>query len=157
MTTNYCFSQSELTASREERTYRNSNKKCIKGEYRTRLLEDLLKRRLGLKEVEEFIIRDRKTFHGGGEDRNYFKNKKKYEEERILVENIMRRKLRESSKHCIGLRKDRHLAEDTLRGILGRNSRVFKKVKGDVKKNSENLRAEPRKKNENKVRFLDKK
>ena len=57
-----------MTASREERTYRSSYKKCVRGETRTRLLEDLLKKKLGLREVEEFILRERKTFHKGGED-----------------------------------------------------------------------------------------
>ena len=60
-----------MTARREERTYRGSNKKCIKGEARSRLLEDLVRRRLGLCEVEKFILRERKTFYKGGED-NYF-------------------------------------------------------------------------------------
>ena len=77
-----------MTASREERTYRSSYKKCIKGETRTRLLEDLTKKRLGLRDVEEFIIRERKTFHGGGED-NFHSRIRKYEEERSLVVKIM--------------------------------------------------------------------
>ena len=50
-----------MTVSREERAYRTACKKCIKGESKTRLLEDLVRRRLGLREVEEFIKRDRRN------------------------------------------------------------------------------------------------
>ena len=145
-----------MTASREERTYRSSYKKCIKGETRTRLLEDLTKKRLGLRDVEEFIIRERKTFHGGGED-NFQSRIRKYEEERSLVVKIMSWKMRENSKFCIRLRKNRLTAEKALKETLGRNSRVFKKVKEDTKRHGENLRGELKEKNDKKVKWLEEK
>ena len=59
-----------MTASREDRTLRKSSKKCVKGESKTRLLEALVKKKTGLREVEEFVRRERKTFMGGNNDRN---------------------------------------------------------------------------------------
>ena len=51
-----------MVASREERIYRSSIKKCMRGEAKSRLLEDLMRKRLGLRSVEEFILKERKTF-----------------------------------------------------------------------------------------------
>ena len=65
-----------MTVSREERAYRTACKKCIKGESKTRLLEDLVRRRLGLREVEEFIKRDRRNYFRDGEENLYTKKKK---------------------------------------------------------------------------------
>ena len=72
-----------MTASQEERAYRSSNKKCIKGEARYRLLEGLIRKKIGLQEVEEYVLKERKKFQGGG-DRNEknVKNENKNEEER---------------------------------------------------------------------------
>ena len=51
-----------MTARREERTYRNAIKKCIRGEATNRLLNDLIKKKIGLRSFEEFILKERKTF-----------------------------------------------------------------------------------------------
>ena len=42
-----------MTASREEQGYRKSAKKCTRGEARSRLLEDLFGKKVGLRDVEE--------------------------------------------------------------------------------------------------------
>ena len=60
-----------MTASREERAYRRSSKKCTRGEIRSRLLEDLIKKKIGLREVEEFVKKERKTFMGGGKEEKF--------------------------------------------------------------------------------------
>ena len=86
-----------------------------------------MKKKIGLREVEEFIIKERRTFHGGGKD-DYTSKIRKYEEERKIVVNIMRRKLRENSKNCVRLRRDRLTAEVELRKLLGDKSRAVKKV-----------------------------
>ena len=45
-----------MAASKEERIFRSSNKKCVMGEAKYRLLQDLVKKKTGLREVEEFVI-----------------------------------------------------------------------------------------------------
>ena len=85
-----------MTASREERTFRGYSKKCIRGEARQRLLENL-----GLREVEEFILRERKTDLRGEEKLSFNSKLRKYKDERFIVGNIMRKKLRENSNNCI--------------------------------------------------------
>ena len=65
-----------MTASQEERAYRSSNKKCIKGEARNILLEGLIRKKIGLQQVEEYVLKERKKFQGGG-DRNEKKIKMK--------------------------------------------------------------------------------
>ena len=142
-----------MTARREERAYRNSYKKCIRGEATNRLFEGLIRRKIGLRSVEEFILRDRKTFKEvkGG---NYTSKIRKFEEERDLVVKIMRRKLRENTKFCIRLRRDRHIAEEELRKLLGGRTRTFKMVLRDTKKNGETFKKELREKNLRKEEWL---
>ena len=136
-----------MAARREERTYRNSNKRCIRGEATSRLLEDLTKKRIGLRSVEELIIRERLTFKEVKGEK-YNSRIKKYEEERSLVGKTMRRKLRENNKLCIKMRRERYLAEEDLRRLLVERSRSYKMILKDVKNNGEKLRKELREKNE---------
>ena len=51
---------------------------------------------------------------GGGDNKIFSSQIRKYEEERKIVEKLMRIKLRDNSKHCILLRKERHRAERAL-------------------------------------------
>ena len=44
-----------MTASWEERGYRKSMKKVTKGEARSRLFEALIKKKIGLREIEDFV------------------------------------------------------------------------------------------------------
>ena len=142
-----------MAARREERMYRSSCKKCVRGEATTRLLEDLIRKRIGLKDIEEFIIRDRNSSRGGGEE-TFSSKIRKYEEERVIVENLMRKKLRESSKNCILLRKQRQLAEKNLMEHLGGRNRIFRGIVKDVKKNGEKLKMVLMKKNVKKCKWL---
>ena len=48
----------------------------VMGEAKYRLLQDLVKKKTGLREVEEFVIRDRKTYQLGGGNNENFKFKK---------------------------------------------------------------------------------
>ena len=109
--------------------------------------------KIGLKDIEEFIKRDRNSSKGGGEET--FRSKiKKYEEERVIVVNLMRKKLRESSKNCILLRKQRQSAEKTLIEHLGGRNRIFRGIVKDVKKNGEKLKMVLMKKNVKKCKWL---
>ena len=86
-----------MAASREERAYRSLYKKCVKGESTNRLLEELIKKRIGLRDVEEFVRRETKTFKGGGIEESLNSKITKHKEEGDLVDNIMRRKLLRNS------------------------------------------------------------
>ena len=44
---------------KEDRELRNAAQKCIEGEMRAVLLEGLVKKNLGLKEVEDFVEKER--------------------------------------------------------------------------------------------------
>ena len=46
----------------EDRELRNAANKCIEGEMRVRLLKELLARGIGLKEVEDFVLREGNKF-----------------------------------------------------------------------------------------------
>ena len=143
-----------MTARGEERTYRSSCKKCVRGEAKARLLEGLLEMKLGVRDIEEFIIRDRNTFKGGGVKNDFNSKIKKHEEERLIVENIMKRRLRENSKLCVLLRKERAMSENRLIAALGGKNRVFKGIVKDTKKNSEKLKTVLRMKNVRKTKWL---
>ena len=83
-------------------------------------MEDLLKKRIGLREVEEYIIRDRRNNKGEEGKNSTFNSKiRKFEEERRMVNQMMRKKLRENGKICTRLRKDRFVAEKVLLENLG--------------------------------------
>ena len=143
-----------MTASREERTYRSSCKKCVKGEARTRLMEDLLKKKIGLKDVEEYIIGDGRNTQGEGGKITFNSKIRKYEEERRIVGQMMRKKLRENGKNCTRLRRSRTVAEKNLMDSLGGRTRIFKKVVEDTRKNCKVLREELREKKSKKMTLL---
>ena len=83
-----------MTASMEERAYRRSSKKCIKGESKTRLLETLIKKNIGLRSTEEFVKTELATIKGGNTKGNTTRKMVDYQEGRKLVGNITRRKLK---------------------------------------------------------------
>ena len=144
-----------MTASREERSLRKSSKKCVKGESKTRLLEVLVKKKTGVREVEEFVRRERKTFMGGNNDRN--SRICKYKEERKIVENIMRRKLRGNIKHCNQLRREKIMADKNLVKTLGGKTGEYRRVDKEIKKDCDELRRKLSMKNEKKIEWLSKK
>ena len=145
-----------MTASREERAYRRSNKKCTRGEARSRLLEELIAKKTGLREVEEFVIKERKTFHEVGEEKCGSKIQK-YKEERQIVVQIMRRKLKGNNQHCIKLRRERCINDKELMRSLGGKTRVYKGIVKDTKKNCNTLREELERRNVKKIEWLVKK
>ena len=75
------FPTVKMTASREERVYRRSCRKCTRGETVSRLFEDLIKKKIGVRQVEDFVRQERGTFKG--ED-SYNSKIIKYKEERKI-------------------------------------------------------------------------
>ena len=114
-----------------------------------------MKRKIGLREVEEFVLRERKTFQGGGGIKTFHSKILRNEEERKLVDTIMRRKLRENGKHTIKLRREKVLADKSLREALGGRTREYKKIIEDTKKNCEKFTEELKGKNRKKCDWLE--
>ena len=50
----------------EDRELRNAANKCAEGEMRVKLLKELLRNCVGLKEVEDFVRHEKGKFKGGG-------------------------------------------------------------------------------------------
>ena len=143
-----------MTASREERAYRRSAKKCTRGEAKTRLLEDLLRKRLGLREVEEFVKKERKTFMGGGKEEKFNSRISKHKEERCIVDKIMRRKLKGNNDHCKVLRREKVKCDESLVAKLGGKTREYRRVVRETRKNCDELRSMLKGKNDKKIKWL---
>ena len=50
----------------EERAFRTASKRCTVNESRNRMLEDLIARKIGLKEIEDSIQKEESKFKGWG-------------------------------------------------------------------------------------------
>ena len=89
---------------REVRTLRSLNKKCVAAEARSRLLEKLLSKGVGLKEMEEFILREERKKMGNRDKEgkgkgNNESNKKRFPmEQRNCEENTQRQTQRQQLK-----------------------------------------------------------
>ena len=144
-----------MTASKEERAYRRSNKKCTREEMKTRLLEDLIRKKIGLNNTEGLVKRETDIIRGNtGKNNSRICN---YMEERRLVVNLMRRKLTGNTKICSILRKERTITEKALIAKLGGKTREFKRIVKDTRKNNEEMRKHLAQKNNKKVEWLEKK
>ena len=82
-------------STREERVYRNLSKKCARSEGRFHMFEELSKMKIGLRNIEEFLLREgEKSKKGELKFNSKIRNDK---EEREIVGLMMRRKKREIS------------------------------------------------------------
>ena len=111
-------------------------------------------RKTGLREVEDFIIKERKTFKGNN---SQITRISKFKEVRKLVIQIMRRKLRGNNNDCIKLRRERMICEKKLVSKLGGKNREYLGIVRDTRKNCTALREEIMKKNKKKIEWLQKK
>ena len=147
-----------MTTSVEERAYRRSSKKRIKGESKTRLLETLIKKNTGLSSTEEFVKKELLQDKGGNTKGNTTKgNIVDYQESRKLVGNITRSKLRGNIKNCIVLRREKIAAEENLILKLGGKTRTYKRIVKETRKHNEEVKKKLSLKNEKKVQWLTKK
>ena len=87
----------------EDRELRDAAKKCVEGEMRVVLIEELLKKGLGFKEIEDFVSRERKKLRAGDE----IKGKMSYSKHRDIVKKLMLEKLRDGKRDCIRLRREK--------------------------------------------------
>ena len=139
-----------MTASKEERDYRRASKKCMRGEMKQRLINTLVRRNTGLQAVEEFIRKERKILGGG--NKTLTSKISNYKEERKIVRDIMRRKLREITKTCINLRRRKVIARESLSKTLGEKSGEYRRIVMETRKNNDEHREILAKKNEKKVK-----
>ena len=76
---------------REERELRNTAKKLIECESRTKLIKELVRKGLGLREVEEFVSKEAARLRKGGKNNEYMK--KGNNKHRVIVSKLMKEKL----------------------------------------------------------------
>ena len=133
----------------EDRELRDAAKKCIEGEFRVKLLEKLLEKGIGLREIEEFVA------HEGGKRRvNMEKtNKVSYGRQRAIVQKMMKDKLMDCRKDCINLRRDKTDCLKRLENRLGQKSDKVEKIKTEIKAHGLKLRGKLTRKNDKKVNF----
>ena len=115
-------------AIQEDRELRNTAIKCIEGEMRVKLLKELLKRGIGLREVEDFVRNERSKFRGGG-----LKKKLSLKKHREIVKKFMSEKLREAKGEGIKLRKLKKICLTKLETRLEFDKREFDRIKKEVK------------------------
>ena len=110
-------------AIKEDRELRDAASKCAEGEMRVKLLKELLKRGIGLKEVEDFVRRERNKFRGGG-----IRKKLSIKKHREIVKKFMSEKLRDAKGEGIKLRKNKKICLESLEKRLEFDKREFEKV-----------------------------
>ena len=125
---------------------------------KTRLLGELVKKKIGLRDTEELVKKESETIRGNN-GKNNQKNSRicSYKEERKLVENLMRRKIRGNTRICIDLRKEKIITEKALMAEMGGRTRAFKRIVRETKQHNEELRKQLDQKNKKKGDWLVKK
>ena len=138
-------------SNREERMFRNTSKKCLKGETQFQLLKELAEMKIGLREVEEYIAAEGLKSRRGLRELNFTSKVRNFKKEREIVGMIMRKKMRDCGKRCIELRRLKTQARKDLENSLGGKTRKYwepseqfdKKYKVEasklMKKNVDNL------------------
>ena len=131
----------------EERAYRNWATKCTEAEERNIMLASLVKNGVGLAEVENFARCEERKLRGGG----------KKDKLRRMVTNLMKEKLKDNLVFAQKARKKRDKRRQCLEGMLGKNSKQYREIVKDVRKNGDRLRRKTRKRYKKKASFLIKK
>ena len=138
-------SQPSKKVAKDEREYRTCCKKTATAEARNELLGDLIKKDVGLKELEEFVEKERGKLKGKA---------KGISVAREMVRKLMKEKLRDNIKLVSKLRKRRDRLRAKLELTWGKNSKKLRNLVKDVKSSTGPLRQGLRKKNIKKVRYL---
>ena len=144
-------------SNREERMFRNTSKKCLKGETQFQLLKELAEMKIGLREVEEYIAAEGLKSRRGLRELNFTSKVRNFKKEREIVGMIMRKKMRDCGKRCIELRRLKTQARKDLENSLGGKTRKYWSIVRETRKYSDNLREELKKKNMRKIKFLSEK
>ena len=133
-----------MAAQSDERILRNIWKKCTEVEERTKFLESLIGKGVGLKEVEEFVISQEAKLKVGGS----------WKSRREIVNLSMKEKAFDNKKLGEKMRKKRAVARSKLELSVGTNSRTIRRIVKDIGLNMDRLRVQIRKENEKTINFL---
>ena len=133
----------------EDRELRDVARMCIEEEMRVKLLSELVRRDVGLKEVEEFVKKERGKLRVGG------KIGASLRKHREIVRKIMKEKLRDSKGTSVKLRRDKKVCMRNLELRLGKGSREFERLKREVKDQVNKIKLKLKERNEKKVKFLE--
>ena len=133
-------------SAKEIRTLRNLADKLVKIEERDKLLGNLVKSGIGVREVEEFVR------HEEDKLRNF--QKSSYKKKRKIVCMMMEIKIRDNLREGNKIRKTRKRLRQTIEETIGSNSRKCRWVMRSIRDNGVNLRTRLRKKNNKKIQFL---
>ena len=94
---------------KEERELRNTARKLVECESRTKLIKELIQKGIGLREVEEFVAKEaaklRKGNKGNGNNEYFKKGNNKH---RVIVSKLMKEKLRDSQIDGVDLRRTKN-------------------------------------------------
>ena len=120
-----------MMAAREARELRNLSKRCAESEARTKLLKNLVTKGLGLKEVEDFVTRERSRYKGGGMKVQVLR--KQDRKHREIVNKLMVEKVKDSNRESIYFRKQKTECLGRITRTLGKNSRELRQLKEEIK------------------------
>ena len=126
------------------RAFRNLSKKLTECEERTRMLENLMKCKVGLREVEEYVNKEREKLRNG----------EKFSPKSEIVNGVMKAKFRDNISFGIRLRKRKNIFKVKLEKTLGQQSCKYRKIVRECKEERERLRKTLRKKYTKKCQFL---
>ena len=137
---------------REEREYRNVSKRLAGVEERSRLLDELKKRKICLAEEEEFLLKETKKLKTLG---NFKGIVKKQHEEMVSVS--IKYKIKDNNHLGVKLRKKKNWLRGKLEQTLGNKSERYREIMRSVKEYVTNYKKRLRDKNVKKVEHLTKK
>ena len=124
-------------AAKDVRAFRDLSNKLTACEERTRLLDNLVKAKVGLREVEEYIRKEKDKLRGEGN----------YKPGEQIVMGVMKAKFRDNISFGIRLRRQRTQIRKKLERTLGEDSNQMRKILKECKDNRTTLRKKLRKKN----------
>ena len=134
---------------KEVREYRNISKKLVEAEERGKLLKNLLRQKVCLKEEEVFIEGSDNKFRILGNKKGILK--KKHEE---FVKVNLKYKIKDNQLYGVKLRRRRDWLRRGIEDTMGSRSSGCRSLVSDVKKNCVELRGRLRMKNKKKINHL---
>ena len=133
-------------SAQEIRAFRNIATKLVKTEERGKLMGNLKNARVGLREIEEFVLKEENKLRGT--------EGKNYKLRRELVAKAMDLKIKDNWKTGVGLRKARNRLKGKIEEILGPGSRKYRWLLKSVGENCAKTREKLKKKYMKKLEFL---
>ena len=133
----------------EKREFRNVSKKLVEAEERTKLLKELLKNKVCLREDEEFVRNSNLKFRVLGEKMGQMDRKR---EEFLGM--TLKYKIRDNILYGVKVRRKRDGLRRKLEEMLGKKSLELRQLVREVNEYGSRLRLDIRKKNKKKVKHL---